>query len=86
MIKLSPQAMSINYIHFQQSVPATSAVEQLIPSGYSLWKSVFVTMRKQTSVLNADPYPYSPNTRSFAILDYCFRLGPEQIPPSTNTV
>ena len=39
-------------------------------------------MRKKTYVLNADPYPYYPNTySSFAILDCCFQLGPEQIPP-----
>ena len=91
-IKLSPEVMSMiqspeytiyseSYTNFQQSVPITSAVEQLIPSRYSSLKSVFVSMRKQVSVLNAN-YLYFPNTRStFAISDYCFRLGPEQIPP-----
>ena len=58
MIKLSPQVMSMiqspeytiyseSYTNFQQSVPATSAVEQLIPSRNSSLKSVFVTMRKK---------------------------------------
>ena len=81
-IKLSPEVMSMiqspqytiyseSYTNFQQSVPITSAVEQLIPSRYSSLKSVFVSMRKQVSVLNAN-YLYFPNTRStFAISDYC---------------
>ena len=61
----------------------TSQIEQLIPTRYSSLKTVFVTMRKTTSALNgghAVLYPYCRST--FAIADYCFRLGSEQILPT----
>ena len=96
MIKLSPHVLSMvrspeytifseTYTNFQQTMEAaagTSQIEQLIPTRYSSLKTVFVTMRKTTSALNgghAVLYPYCRST--FAIADYCFRLGSEQIPP-----
>ena len=40
-------------------------------------------MRKRTSALNGGHAVLYPNVRSsFAIVDYCFRLGSKQIPPT----
>ena len=40
-------------------------------------------MRKRTSALNGGHAVLYPNVRSsFAIVDYCFCLGSEQIPPT----
>ena len=97
MIKLSPHVLSMirspeyqiyseTYTNFQQTMAAaagTSQIEQLIPTRYSSLKTVLVSMRKTTSALNgghAVLYPYTRST--FAIADYAFRLGSEQIPPT----
>ena len=97
MIKLSPEVMAMirspeytiyseTYTNFQQTMAAaagSSQIEQLIPTRYSSLKTVFLTMRKTTSVLNATHGNLIPTTRSsFGIVDYCFRLGSEQIPPT----
>ena len=97
MIKLSPQVLSMirspeytiyseTYTNFQQTLAAaagSSQIEQLIPTRYSSLKTVFLTMRKTTSALNGGHAVLYPNSRSsFGIVDYCFRLGSEQIPPT----
>ena len=74
------------YTNFQQTLAATagsSQIEQLIPTHYSSLKTVFLTMRKTTLVLNATHGALYPTMRSsFGLVDYCFRLGSEQIPPT----
>ena len=62
-----------------------SQIEQLIPSQYLSLKTVFLTMRKITSALNGGHDVLYQNNRSpFALVDYCFRLGSEQIPLTQN--
>ena len=75
--------------NFQQTIASTvSSIEQLIPTRYSSLKTIFVSQREQHAVLNDATTPSgawkgNPNTRcTFKISDYCFRLGPKQIPPT----
>ena len=93
-ISLSPEVMSMvrtseytiyseTYSNFQQTIASTcTQLEQLLPSRYSSLKTVFVGMRASTSALNATHQLYPNSRSSFGITDYCFRLGPEQIPPT----
>ena len=97
MVHLSPHVLSMirspeytiyseTYCNFQQTYAAaagSSQIEQLIPTRYSSLKTVFLTMRKTTSALNGGHAVLYPNCRSsFGIVDYCFRLGSQQIPPT----
>ena len=97
MIKLTPHVLSMvqspeymiyseTYTNFQQTMAAaagSSQIEQLIPTQYSSLKTVFLTMRKTTSAQNGGHAVLYPNSRSsFGLVDYCFRLGSEQIPPT----
>ena len=97
MIKLTPHVLSMirspeytiyseTYTNFQQTMAAaagSSQIEQLIPTWYSSLKTVFLTIRKTTSAQNGGHAVLYPNSRSsFGLVDYCFRLGSEQIPPT----
>ena len=94
MIKLSVPVLAMvnsnnytiyteSYNNFRQSVAANvTSIEQLIPTRYSSLKTVFVVQRVSDTSLNT-AHTLNPNSRdTFGIVDYCFRLGSEQIPPS----
>ena len=72
-----------SYNNFRQSVAQdVMNIEQLIPTRYSSLKTVFVVQRVSATSLNTG-HTLNPNSRdTFEIVDYCFRLGSEQIPPS----
>ena len=94
MIKLSEPILAMvksnnytiyteSYNNFRQSVALNVMnIEQLIPTRYSSLKTVFVVQRISATSLNT-AHTLNPNSRdTFEIVDYCFRLGSEQIPPS----
>ena len=73
---------SETYTNFQQSIAATTQLEQLIPTRYSSLKTLLLCQRTDACVSNSD-WKGNPNTRSsFGISDFCLRLGSTQIPPS----